>query len=228
VDLARRKAISITEEKEEGLFRSGYDFIYRRERRDTKLRPYEERLLKSMFGSKDSVRLSDLKNKFYAKLPVIRQEMYDALIDEGYFGNRPDTIRKLYMGLGLAGLMGAFFVGLMLTAVFGDLTGAAVLPGIGLGIVAIGLIILARYMPRKTDKGAEAAARWRAFRTYLKNIDKYSDLEAQKRIWDQWLPYAIAFGIDKDYIRKFTAVNAPSPGWYIPTPNMYGPFHQQY
>jgi len=228
VDLARRKAISITEEKEDGMFRTGYDFIYRRERKDTELRPYEERLIKSMFGSKDSVRLSDLKNKFYSKLPAIRQEMYEALIDEGYFSNRPDTIRKLYMGLGVIGLTGAFFVGFVLTAVFSDLTGAAVLPGIGLGIVAIGLIILARYMPRKTDKGAEAAARWRAFKTYLENIDKYSDIEAQKGIWDQWLPYAIAFGIDKDYIRKFTAVNAPSPGWYIPTPSMYGPFHQQY
>jgi uncharacterized membrane protein YgcG len=228
VDLARRKAISITEEKEEGMFRSGYDFIYRRERQDTPLRPYEERLIKSMFGSQKEVHLSDLKDKFYAKLPAIRQQMYEALIDEGYFSKRPDTIRKLYMGLGVVGLMGAFFVGFMLIAVFGSLTGAAVLPGIGLGITAIGLIILARYMPRKTDKGAEAAARWRAFKTYLKNIDKYSDIEAQKKIWDQWLPYAIAFGIDKEYINKFTAVNAPSPGWYIPTASMYGPFHQGY
>ena len=99
-------------------------------------------------------------------------------------------------------------------------------PGLGLGVTAVALIIVAYFMPRKTDKGAEEAARWRAFKTYLRDIEKYSDLEAQKEIWDRFLPYAIAFGVDKAYIRQFEGVNAPAPGWYIPGPSMYGPYRR--
>jgi uncharacterized membrane protein len=130
--------------------------------------------------------------------------------------------------MGVLALVGAFVVGGILAATFGDLTGAAVLPGVGLGVTAIGLLILAQRMPRKSEHGAEVAARWRAFKRYLQNIDKYSDLEAQKVIWDRWLPYAIAFGIDREYIRKFEAVNAPAPGWYIPSPTMYEPYRRRY
>ncbi|MEI2420444.1 hypothetical protein V6O07_09225, partial [Arthrospira platensis SPKY2] len=116
-------------------------------------------------------------------------------------------------------LIGAGFLGFILMVALIDLTPAAILPGFGLGVTAVGFLILGRYMPRKTDKGAEIAARWQAFRTYLKDIQRYGgDLEQQKAIWDRWLPYAIAFGVDKEYIRQFEAVNAPAPGWYVPRP----------
>jgi hypothetical protein len=46
---------------------------------------------------------------------------------------------------------------------------------------------VANAMLRKSDTGAEAAARWKAFSDYLRNIDKYTDVAAQKEIWDRWL-----------------------------------------
>jgi len=228
VDLARRKAISITEKTEESWFRSSTDYIYRRERNDVPLNEYEEALLEAVFGNNDQVRLSDLKEKFYKKLPGIKEKLYTAVTHEGYFTANPETVRSQYGCLGVAALAGAVAVGFVLLSAFGNLTGVAVFPAIGLGVTALGLLILSRHMPRKTNKGAEAAARWQAFKNYLRNIDQYSDLEAQKEIWDRWLPYAIAFGIEKEYIRKFEAVEAPAPGWYIPSPTMYGPYQRGY
>lgn len=228
VDLARRKAVSITEVEEAGFFRRSTDFIYRRERDDVPLAPHEAELLQAVFGSKDEVNLSDLKEKFYKKLPGLKASMYDAAVEAGFFPRSPDATRGIYYGLGIAGIIGSVLVALALRIAFGNLTGAAILPGIGLGVTAIGMVILARFMPRKTDQGAEAAARWQAFKNYLQNIDKYADMDAQKGIWDQWLPYAIAFGIDKQYIRKFEAVDAPAPGWYFPSPTMYGPWRPYY
>ena len=228
VDLARRKAISITEDKQEGFLRFGAEFIYRRERDDVPMAAYERELLDGMFGSKREIKLSDLKDKFYAHLPKIKDKMYDSAVEDGLFPRNPANTRQVYQALGVVGLIASVGVAVVLGFAFGDLTGAAVLPGVGLGVTAIGLIVLARYMPRKTDKGSEVAARWEAFRTYLKDIDKYADMEAQKAVWDRWLPYAIAFGIDKQYIRKFEAVNAPAPGWYFPSPTMYGPMRPWY
>ena len=185
-------------------------------------------MLISLFGSKDEVRLSELKHKFYTKLPDLRNAMYDAVTDAGLFPRNPNSIRQRYVGLGIIALVFSVVVGFFLFVSFGELTIAAILPGIGMGLTALGLLILSNLMPRKTKYGAELAARWRAFKRYLQNIDQYSDLETQKAIWDRWLPYAIAFGIDKEYIRKFEAVQAPAPGWYIPEPTLYGPYRRRY
>jgi uncharacterized membrane protein YgcG len=227
VDLARRRAISITEVKK-GKLRTSTDFIYRRERDDVPLRPYEVLLLTRMFKSKDEVKLSKLKNKFYEDIPDIKKAMYEELTNEGLFVSNPESTRNRYGCLGAILMILAGIVGFIIMALFSDLTAAAILPGFGLGVTAVGFLILARFMPKKTDKGAEIAARWQAFKNYLKDIDKYSDLEQQKEIWDRWLPYAIAFGYDKSYIRKFEKVDAPAPGWYIPSPDMYGPYRRRY
>jgi hypothetical protein len=223
IDLARRKAISITEEREEGFFRSGYDFIYRRERDDVPLAEYEEKLLDAVFGKKDEVRLSDLKDKFYSKIDNIKSAMYQEAIGQGYFAENPNTVRTQYGCLGIGVLfVGAALAVALIIATF-ELTPFGFAPGVGLLVTGIALIIVANIMPRRSDKGAEEVARWQAFRTYLRDIDKYADLEQQKTLWDRYLPYAVAFGVDKEYMAKFAQVEAPIPGWYFPSPTLYGP-----
>ncbi len=228
VDLAQRKVISITEEQSEGFFRMGNDFVYRWEDQQAELLPYERQLLESMFGRKDEVRLSDLKNKFYTKLPKLQQSLYQAVAKSELFPSNPDHVRNRYRGFAMAGLAVAALLGVVLVNLFGDLTAVAVFPAIGIGFTALGLLFLARWMPRKTAHGVAVSARWLAFKRYLQNIDTYADMAEQKAIWDRWLPYAIAFGIDKEYIRKFEAVDAPAPGWYIPSPTLYGPYRRRY
>ena len=80
----------------------------------------------------------------------------------------------------------------------------------------IGLIIVARYMPRRTEKGADAVARWRAFKRYLQNLEKYTKVEEATGIFERYLPYAVAFGLEQSFIRKFSPVDAPPPTWWIP------------
>jgi hypothetical protein len=228
IDLARRKAISITEVKEEGFLRTGTDFIYRREREDVPLAAYETKLLDALFGKKDEVELSELKEKFYTKIDGIKKAMYEEVVKQGYFPNNPDSVRGQFGCLGVFALALAALVGFLGVALASPLTDFGFAPGVGLGITAIALIAVANFMPRKSDKGSEEAARWQAFKTYLRDIDKYSDIEAQKEIWDRYLPYAIAFGVDKQYMAKFAKVDAPIPGWYFPSPTMYGPYRGWY
>ncbi len=227
VDLAQRKVISITEEQTGSLLTSR-DFIYRYENRDLSISDFETRLLVSLFGQKDEVKLSQIKDKFHSKLPALKKDLYREATDRGFFARSPETVRNQYGCLGVGLLVLAAAAGVGLTALFGHLTGAAALPGVGLALTALGCLLLARFMPRKTDTGAETAARWQAFKRYLRDIDRYSDLEEKKELWDRWLPYAIAFGVDSQYIRKFAAVDAPAPGWYIPHPTMYGPYRRWY
>ena len=111
VDLARRKAISITEERKEGFWSTNSDFIYRREDRDVPLAAFERKLLDDVFGSSDQKRLSDLKNKFYSKLPGIKEAMYADIIGLGYYRSNPERIRTTF------GILGS--VAIVIAIVFG-------------------------------------------------------------------------------------------------------------
>src|SRR5690606_34161781 len=132
----------------------------------------------------------------------IKSALYDETTAQGFFVRNPETVRNQYGCLGVGLLIIAAVAGFVLLGAFGDLTAAAFLPGLGMGVTALGFLLLSRYMPRKTDVGSEAAARWQAFKRYLQDIDRYSDLEQQREIWDRWLPYAIAFGVEQEYMRK--------------------------
>ena len=69
-------------------------------------------------------------------------------------------------------------------------------------IFPVGLLFAARYMPRKTAKGARAAVQWNAFKNYLKNIEKYAQVKDAQDQFEKYLPYAIAFGLEKSWVKK--------------------------
>ena len=103
----------------------------------------------------------------------------------------------------------------------------AVLPAFGLGITGLVALIAASFMPAKTPKGSQEAARWRAFRTYLQNIKAYTDLKQASDQFEKYIAYAIAFGLDHQWLREFAPVLTSVPTWYYPT-YLGGPWHGGY
>ncbi len=217
VDLARRGYLTITEEKGSSLF-AARDFSYRRTNKPADdLRPYEQLLLKELFGNQTERRLSSLKDNFYVTLPRLQNALYKELVREGFFSTSPESIRTRYGCMGGAVLVLAIAGGIALTALLASYVDTMLCPFIGLGLTGIVLIIAGQYMPHKTRRGAEAAALWRAFKKYLTRIEKYNLPEARER-FDEFLPYAVAFGLERSLIKKFASVQAPMPTWYRPYP----------
>src|SRR5690606_30294236 len=89
-------------------------------------------------------------------------------------------------------------------------------PFVSLLILGVTMLIFAQQMPRRTQAGAEAAAKWEAFRRYLMEIERYQNVEEAKAIFSSYLPYAVAFGLERAWVRKFARVNTPAPHWYGP------------
>lgn len=218
VDLARRGVIEM-EEQEKSVFglKVSKDFVFRRVSESTEdLREYEKLLIEEMFGRRTEIDLDDLREKFYTAIPKLQRKIYKAAVEEGFFPASPKAIRGRYMGVGIAALVIAFGAGVC-SLTFADRAEAVLCPFVSLGIASIALIIASRVMPAKTRKGAEEAAKWNAFKDYLKNIDRYADLENVADQFDQYLPYSIAFGLERSWINKFSRVpSTPVPGWYIP------------
>jgi uncharacterized membrane protein YgcG len=218
VDLARKGAIRMQEEKKEGFLGigSGRDFTFYLEDPSKATRPYEKTLIKEVFGGRKERRMSDLRQKFYSAIPKLSRELYQEVVTEGFFPRSPDTTRRIWSGMGCAALVVSGVIAFFLLGVLGSFSPWVACPGAALVMTMVGLMVVGRHMPRKTPKGAEEAAKWMAFKRYLQTIEKHSDLEAVKDKFEEYLPYAVAFGLENGLIRKFTAVDAPAPSWWGP------------
>jgi len=220
IDLARRGAIRMEEEKKEGFLGigSGRDFIFHLEDASKATRPYEKTLIQRIFRGGEERRLSDLRQKFYTAIPELNKELYQEVVKGGFFPGSPESTRRVWSGFGCAALVGAGILAFLLLAALGDYSMWAACPGAALAVGAVGMLIAARHMPRKTPQGAEEAAKWLAFKRYLETIEKHGDLQAAKDKFEQFLPYAVAFGLERNLITKFAAVDAPAPAWWGPGP----------
>ncbi|MCA9950282.1 MAG: DUF2207 domain-containing protein, partial [Anaerolineales bacterium] len=190
------------------------------------LRPFEHQFLKDIFRNKQEQSLDSLRYKFSSKLPNLRTMLYDELVDDKLVPRSPQSTRRNYWGLTGAVFVIAVMGFIIFSAIFSNTITSAVCLPLALFATAIALAVSATHMPTKTAKGVEAAAKWAAFKKYLQNIEDYQDLAQTSEIFEKYLAYAIAFGLERTWIRKFSQVPAtPIPGWYMPYGGYYGGYH---
>lgn len=231
IDLAQRGYLVIEEDQTEGLFGIGRSssFTFKRTDKPTgDLRPFETRLINKVFGSGMERSLNAMRNTFYTAIPQLQRDLYEELVTEGLFAANPNTTRTRWGGIGAVLLIGAFAAGFVLLSVVEDVSAALLCLPLALGLVGVVALSVGQAMPAKTYKGAEEAAKWKAFEEYLRNLEKYQGLEEAATHFDQYLPYAVAFGIDRSWIQRFKRVDyVPIPPWYFPT-YLGGPYRRGY
>jgi uncharacterized membrane protein len=64
-----------------------------------------------------------------------------------------------------------------------------------------------------TPDGANALARWQAFKRYLSRVRAENAPAGQ---FDLLLPYAVAFGQATQLTKSYAATSEPLPAWYYP------------
>jgi len=226
VDLARRGYL-VMEEDEKSLFgltsRKAFTFHRVEEVSWDGLLDVERNLLRSVFGGKEKVSMDALKDKFYVHIEALKNDLYDEVVKEEFFPRSPKVSRGLYTGLGILGIVVCFFGTIASLGLTNGLFATVACPGVAGFVVSIVLLSSSRALPKKTQKGAEEAAKWMAFRNYLRNIEQYTDIESVTDTFDDFLPYAIAFGIEDGWVKTFSRVQStPVPPWYYPVGVPYG------
>ena len=214
--LARHGAIRIHEMPQEGEGkRQRADFeleIIAPDKTESRL---ERDLLALLFNGAPEVgktaRLRDVKARFDSREPEIKEDLYQELVDRGYFSRSPEATRQRWRRIAWIGLIASVVMGIFVTI---RTDAFALLPTFALVVIGVIMIRMSKSMPKKTPHGAESAARWRAFRTYLRSIDKYENLAEARTLFDRYLSYAVAFGLEKQWIASFAAVGATSPAWF--------------
>ena len=177
--------------------------------------PYEQSVMDGVFEDGVSARrMSDLHNEFYKHLPTIKKGIYTLLIQLGLFRRNPETTRGWYIAGG---------IGTMIFAVALGIKTSNVVLGVGIGLLAVMLLIFSNFMPAKT---AEGALRWREVKgleEYIRRAEK-QELEMTQapekttQLFSMLLPYAIALKVSDIWVKQFgDLLRTAPPTWYTGT-----------
>ena len=221
VDLAVRGYLRIEEREGSKFFGLvfGRDYALRRLEPPAgaaKLAPHEGRLFDGIFASRSGlVELSDLKEEFYTEIPKIKTSIFDRLLGRGFYHARPDTVRTRWIvaavvfGALIAIGGGAMSAGFLMTPV----------PFIAAGVLVAGILLwFSLIMPARSEAGTRALEHVLGFEDFLRRVES----ENLKRIiighpelFDRYLPFAMAFGVERKWARAFEGIYTQPPTWFV-------------
>ncbi len=160
-----------------------------------------------------AVPLGTVAPAFHRILPQVYTEMGVEATE--FFSMLPEKSRQLWTTLGAViagvGVLACCLLSFMLSAGI-----VASLPGLALGITGVALIIISRWMPQKSSKGAREAAYWQAFKRFLQNLKQYGNLEEAQTVLDRYFAYAVALDVEEAVLKQAETLGASMPIWVLP------------
>ncbi|HZK06014.1 MAG TPA: DUF2207 domain-containing protein [Actinomycetaceae bacterium] len=190
------------------------------------LLPFEDQLMRSLFGTRTSVRISKLKGEFASELGKFNKKLTAHSDAEGWFVRRGLRSR----GGKISGSVGIFVAAALLfrSDGFSSITmgGGLLLPLIVAGIVALVTLLIvwaatARAARARTAKGRAHYEQIRGFREYLSTAEADQlRWEVGEDIFSKYLPWAIVFGVADRWTSLFEQLAAEGvyttvPIWYV-------------
>jgi hypothetical protein len=221
VDLAVRGYLVIEEKQQDhllGLTHSkNYVFHLKKSRAEwNSLKPHEQELLDGIFSggnAGDVVPLDALHNTFYANIPSIRNQIFASLVGDGYYAQRPDSVRSSYLLIGI--VTGVLLVtgGIWIA----NHSGIQPLPFVVAGLLTGAIICgFGWFMPARTQAGARALEGALGFEDFLAHVesDRFNRTIKTPEMFEKFLPFAMALGVEKNWSKAFQGIYTQPPQWY--------------
>jgi uncharacterized membrane protein len=219
VDLAVRGKLRIEEHQNPklfGLFGGGTEYTLLRRISGESLALHETQVFDGIFdGRGDRVRLEDLNDEFYKQLPYIRESIFRGLKGRGLYRDRPDKVKAKWTGvaIGVALLIGVG--GSFLSTAFLLTPVPFIIAGV---LVLLILLVFAQIMPARTEAGTRALEHVLGFEEFLRRVEA----EHLRRViidhpelFDKYLPFAMAFGVERKFAKAFEGIYTQAPQWYV-------------
>jgi len=202
-----------------GFFKdTDYRFVQLRDRGDwISLKRHEQALLEGLFvgfGDENSVLLSDLKNEFYKTLAEIKTNLFQGLKEAGFYRHRPDKVLGAFIAIGVVSL-GLSIPGFLLLAdMFMTSPLSATIAG---GLFAIPILGFGIFMPARTVQGTRVLEEILGFQEFLDRVesDRFKRMITSPEMFERFLPYAMALGVEEKWAKAFEDICKESPNWYV-------------
>jgi uncharacterized membrane protein YgcG len=227
VDLAVRGYMVIEEQRKDHLLglthSTDYIFHLKKSRAEwSTLKSHEQQLLDGIFttgNAGDIVSLSDLQNRFYANIPGIKNAIFGALVGNGYYARRPDSVRSNYILLGIISGLLLMWGGSAVARHSGMAPLAFIVAGIFTGAI---VCAFGWFMPARTQSGARALEGVLGFEDFLNHVeaDRFNRMIKTPEMFEKFLPFAMALGVEKNWSKAFQGIFTTPPQWYQ---GSYGP-----
>ncbi len=155
----------------------------------------ERMLIEKLFGGNESVKISTLRNDFYQNIPDLRELISSDLKAKNWLMIRSRTFFKVYWVLAI--ISGSLvFIGVR--NVYNVLS----------VFLTFGIFVLFAFLMRqRTKEGAEVFRQILGFKLYMDTAEKYrQQFNEKENIFEKFLPYAMVFGITKEWINKMKVI----------------------
>jgi Predicted membrane protein (DUF2207) len=216
VDLAVRGYITIEETAEKVLLFTHKDYVFHllkpREQWGPDLAPHERVMLENVFAGGEETRLSNLKNRFYTAVPIIREDIMSALRTKGIYLLDPESANG-YSIVAAIGILIPF-------AIFQYMGWANFFSSIPLLILCLVISaviwwLFARVMTAKTLKGARTRIAVLGFQEFMNRVDAERLKVMPPTTFEKFLPYAMALGVEHHWAQAFAGIVKDPPQWYV-------------
>jgi len=221
VDLAVRGYIKIEEKVDTFLVFHHKDYLFHllkpQEQWGTDLTPHERVMLENIFAGGPETRLSDLKNRFYTVIPIVRQDIMSSLKNKGIYTLDPESANGYSIAAGIA-------IALLVEAmqVMGWMNLFSSIPLLIASVLVSAVIwfLFARQMTAKTVAGARTRIAVLGFQEFMNRVDADRIKRMPPDTFEKFLPYAMALGVEHHWAQAFDGIIKDPPTWYV-SPNGY-------
>ncbi len=225
VDLAVRGYLKIEETIEKGLIFHHKDYIFHllkpRDKWGPDLQPHERVMLENVFAGGEQIRLSDLKNRFYTAIPVIRGDIMAQLKNKGMYLLDPESANGYSV---MAAVAIVVLLGVMQYLGWANFFSSAVLLVVCVAVSALVWWLFARVMTAKTLKGTRTRVAILGFQEFMNRVDADRLKRMPPDTFEKFLPYAMAFGVEHNWAQAFAGIIKDPPQWYAsPNAVMFNP-----
>jgi len=226
IDLAVRHYIKVYEVQKQKMVGTTTDYELELIKAPDDLRDEEQQVVKMLFaviqiGSR--VQLSDLKRTLAQQSQQLGKSVNKQLAVDGYFRTAPERARLPYL---IAGIV-CYAVGFFLLS--GNLS---LFVGFSLFVAGAVLHFGSFIMAARTAKGAAIKDYLLGLKMYIKMAEaerlkvlqsphgeltekiNVNDTTQLIKLYEKLLPYAMLFGLEKDWARKMAGLYQQPPDWY--------------
>jgi hypothetical protein len=232
-DLAQRGVVEVREQK--GLLGMKTHMLVRKSR-TAFLRPYEQGLMQALFDPGETqIQMNEIATRLAMKNELLTEPLEEELIQAGWLDSGRKQTRTL---LSVGGVL--MLIISMLVLIFSVVAASAslaenpawfpwfvILAGIGAGacILSIAFLIYAGTYSMLTSAGEVAAAGWRGFAEYLRQVSKGKEPALHPDIFERYLAYAAVFGLGANWAKYFQKRgDVPLPLWFRAMTGNHGDF----
>jgi len=214
VDLAVRGYIKITEVDHKGLLLSHKDYelhLLKDSSQWSDLTDYERTMLQQVFQGGSMTHISELRNRFYTTVPLLKTQILSALKRKGMYTLAPDSAAGFWV---LGAIVTAAPYTLLQWMGVADFFSGTTPAVISIIIAVLIVFLFGRELTAKSLLGAKTRVQILGFEEFMNRVDADRLKRMPPDTFEKFLPYAMALGVEHRWAKAFEGIAQNPPSWY--------------